>query len=419
VVAFLRIGSAAVTTGGGTSTSLAFTVPLGAQAGDTIGIWISDALISQTYSVPGSPAFTAQTTVAGSASGTVCLFSRVMDGTEGWTPGTSTVTVTLGTANPASGIIFAVGGTGGADPAFTSSGQVNVASTTVSVAGTTTANAGDLLVWLGFSVGTIGGGTAPGTITLPAGIAAAAPQVNSTGAGTFTNTGVIMGTGFAASPGATGSFNGTDSGSFHNGGLLLSFSDAGTTLPAPLQAHGAAALLAAGSQGSAPQLAGHGALSARARTATTARADGRGNLHATATVTASVVLTGRAVLAPRVVVRARVSLAGASAFSGIGIIRPGAHLTGSGRLSAVTRKPARAHLGGAGKMTSHFKVIILRQHFDPDSGGYLSAIATVTSPHVDEVFTMKLYERIRVQLIDDPPGHDTPLDPQDTGRPLT
>ena len=217
----LRAGSSAVSSGSTASSTLAFTIPSGAVPGDTVAIWVATPNTGLTWSVPGSPAFTAQAQVTGAASNACQLLTRVMDGTEGWTPGTSTVTVTLSSGTKfQAGVILAASGY--ADPPLSGSGQCNTsASLTITTPGVTTGRPGDLLVWLGFNQANAGG--TPGTITVPAGFAAQVTQASTSGTGSSVNAGILMGTGTSASAGATGNQNGSSSVSEKSGGLLLSF----------------------------------------------------------------------------------------------------------------------------------------------------------------------------------------------------
>lgn len=209
----LRAGSQSRTTGTG-STTLAMTVPSGATVGDKIVIFCAVGVGSNTWSAPG---FTAATAASGST-GSCQLLTRTMDGTEGWTPGTSTITVTESASHAWCAVICAI--PGGYDPS-PAAGQVNAASATISVPGVTTAHTGDLALWFGFCDGTGGGAGSPGTITVPSGYTAAVSQANSAGTGSVTNVGVILGTRTISGSGATGTQAGTASGSFINGGVLL------------------------------------------------------------------------------------------------------------------------------------------------------------------------------------------------------
>lgn len=212
----LRAGSQSKTTGGSSAT-LAMTVPSGAVSGDKIIIFCAVANGSNTWSASG---FTAATAASGST-GSCQLLTRTMDGTEGWTPGTSTVTVTESASHAWCAIIVAI--PGGYDP-NPAAGQVNAASTTINVPGVTTTHTGDLALWFAFSDGVGGGAGSPGTITVPSGYAAAVSQANSTGVGSVTNIGVLLGTKTISAAGATGTQSGTTSGSFINGGVLLCIS---------------------------------------------------------------------------------------------------------------------------------------------------------------------------------------------------
>lgn len=218
----LRAGSQSRTTGT-SATTLAMTVPSGAVSGDKIIIFCAAALGSQTWSAPG---FTASTAATGST-GSCQILRRTMDGTEGWTPGTSTITVTIGASHAWDAIICAV--PGGYDPT-PGTGQVNAASTTIAVPGVTTTHTNDLLIWFGFCDGTGGGAGSPGTITVPSGYTAQVSQANTTGVGSVTNIGVLMGTKTVAAAGATGTQNGSASGSFINGGVLVAISTSGAIL---------------------------------------------------------------------------------------------------------------------------------------------------------------------------------------------
>jgi hypothetical protein len=224
----LRAGSSAVSSGATASATLTFTIPSGAQAGDTIAIWVATPNTGLTWSVPGSPAFTAQAQTTGAASNACRLFTRTMDGTEGWTPGTSAVTVTLSSGTKyQAGVILAASGP--FDPPLSGSGQCNTsASLTITTPGVTTSQPGDLLIWLGFNQ--VAGGGTPGTISVPAGFTARVTQAATSGTGSSVNTAVLMGTGTASGAGATGNQNGSSSVAEKSGGLLLSFA----AVPAPL-----------------------------------------------------------------------------------------------------------------------------------------------------------------------------------------
>lgn len=214
----LRAGSAAVTTGAGSATTLPFTVPSGTAVGDRICIWLFGNTSGRTFSATGYTA-QASTNLSGATISGGLLYKTAVSGDLG---GSVTVTIS-GTASAWGGIIFAAAATSGFDPTPADGGQLNAASTTLAVPGQTTTINGDLLVWVaGTRSGAAGG--APGTITIPAGFTGQVSEASTTSA-TATNVGVIMATATQATAGATGSENGTVSASQANGGQVICFAD--------------------------------------------------------------------------------------------------------------------------------------------------------------------------------------------------
>lgn len=216
-MAALRAGTAAfeVTPA---SANINFTIPSGTKPGDTIYIWCTAGFGSQTWT---APSFTAQTAATGT-NGSCQLLTYSYLGTEGWTPGTTTVTVTMSASHVWGGYIFASPGV--PDPGISSSGQVNAASTTIAISGVTTANTGDLFVVLMFNTGSAGAGGAPGTITPPAGFTAIGTGAKTTGSGATTNTGILIAQTSILASGASGSQNAGAAASTTNGGLLIALS---------------------------------------------------------------------------------------------------------------------------------------------------------------------------------------------------
>lgn len=221
-MALLRAGTASFTTGTSSATK-AVTIPSGTLVGDEIGIYCAVGNGSVTWSCP---TFTAATPASGTT-GSCQVLTHVYTGTEGWTPGTTTVTVTASGSHPWSGAIFAVPGS--FDPAPVA-GRVNGAVGTITVSGVTTSHAGDVLIWCGFCDGVGAGAGTPGTITPPGGYTAETTQANSTGSGSVTNVGVMLASKTQTAAGATGAQNGSNSGSFINGGLLIAVASSGATL---------------------------------------------------------------------------------------------------------------------------------------------------------------------------------------------
>ncbi len=223
-MATLRAGSSAVTTGTSSAT-LNVTIPSGTVVGDTVLIWPTMGFQTITFSATGFTAQTATSTTFASCQ----LLSRVMDGTEGWTPGTTTVTVTASASHSWNAVICAVGDTAGFDPALSGSGQINASSTTLSVPGVTTTAANDLLVWFGFEQ--FGSGVTPAIeITVPSGFTAAVTEVLSSGVNT-SNIGTLFATHTQAAAGATGNEDGSISTARVNGGLVVSFAPAAAGAP--------------------------------------------------------------------------------------------------------------------------------------------------------------------------------------------
>lgn len=218
----LRAGSAAVTTGSGTATTLIFTVPSGTQVGDTIVIWCFGNIAAHTQSATGYASLAATNTGSATCSGGVLSKTAVLGDLGG------SVTVTRsGSATTWGGVIFAVGATAGFDPTPADGGQINLASTTLTVPGQTTTLNGDLIVWpAGVKSGSAGG--TPATITIPAGFTTQVAQSNTTST-TVVNAGVILATATQTSAGATGNENGSVSVSQANGGMVICFGDTGGT----------------------------------------------------------------------------------------------------------------------------------------------------------------------------------------------
>lgn len=209
----------AFTTGSVASTTLSVTKEAGTASGDMIFMWCVCGVAGQTFSCPG---FSSKPAVSGT-NGSAQLLYRQADGTEG-----ASFTVTASSSRLFGAIRGTVIGPTALsflfDPVPSASGQVNANSTTVTVAGVTTTQNGDLLIWLGFDVGV--GGATPQAITLPAGgggitWASAFAQVNST-AGGLPNVGARMATATQATAGTTGSQNGSLGSAQPSGGMLLS-----------------------------------------------------------------------------------------------------------------------------------------------------------------------------------------------------
>jgi hypothetical protein len=220
----VRAGSASFNSGsaGSPTTLTGIVVPSGAVAGDWIVIWAAWPHAGFTMTPPSG--FTSQTVTVGS-SGNQQLFTRVMDGTEGWTPGTTTLTLTCSSGNPIAASIVAVGNTSGPDPQLAGSGNIQT-SATITVNGITPLNDGDLILWCAQSLGALTAGTAAGTITKPASVTVRATQSSTTNATSATNVGTLIGSFVQTGHAATGNVNGTDSSSFLNGGVMLAFAPA-------------------------------------------------------------------------------------------------------------------------------------------------------------------------------------------------
>jgi hypothetical protein len=210
----LRATSAGNTGTNATATSFTIAQPTGLAVGDVCLLWVHMAAITKTATATG---FSAVTAVSGSTQSTQ-LLSRTITGAESWP-----LTVTLSAGVPASGVIYAVQGAAGFDPTPSVSGQTNTASTTITVAGVTTTQADDLLVWFAGVEGT--SGNAPPTITKPAAMTARSTQ-SSSSATTAVNSGSMCADLVQVTAGATGNQNGTSSASRANSGMLVALSPA-------------------------------------------------------------------------------------------------------------------------------------------------------------------------------------------------
>lgn len=152
-------------------------------------------------------------------------FTRVADGTEG----------TTANAGFATGYDYAVlcadyqGVKSAApfDPIPPNSGQINNASTTITVPWVTATQPSDELAWFGVSTGP--SGTAPGVIGVPSGFTAKVTQNNSANT-TGRNLGSIFADKSATFIGATGNENGISSTSVVNGGILVSLRSAAASV---------------------------------------------------------------------------------------------------------------------------------------------------------------------------------------------
>jgi hypothetical protein len=300
----LEPGSSASTSGTGTGTTIALTVPSGTQPGDIILIYCYASVIDVTFS---APSFAAQSSVTGGAgSGSAQLLTYTYLGTEGWTPGSTTITTTASTATEWACAIVSVNGS--VDPAFAGSGQINTASTTIDVAGVTTDFADDLLVWFGFT--REAGATSVGTITPPSGFSDIFSQVSSS-IGSGNNVGLIAASNTGGAAGATGVQNGGDSVSQVNGGLLIAFNTA-TVISPTATLTGSGTLSPVVSIGPSSVLSGSGSLTAAGGVA--------GVLTGVATLTGSGSLSSHgAVVVP-----------GVSTLSGSGSLTATAEETGGG-----------------------------------------------------------------------------------------
>lgn len=200
----LRAGSAIVTTGAGTATTLSFTVPSGTAVGDTIGIWLFTGLTSRTFSATGYTYTAATNPGSASASGGL-LFKTAVIGDLG---GSVTVTIS-GAATVWAGTIFAVLASSGFDPSTADGGQISTSASSVSDSNTnTTLLNGDLVMWPGGCRSGAGGGT-PATITPPSsatgysGFSTVVAQSSTTHA-SVVNVGIILAKFTQTSAGNTG-----------------------------------------------------------------------------------------------------------------------------------------------------------------------------------------------------------------------
>jgi hypothetical protein len=186
-------------------------LPVGYQPGDMLIIWL---VWNGTGTSPTLSGWTSYTKVTGTIG--VKMFTRVATGTEG-----SSVSV-----NFASGFVYSglcadyenVNLAAPLDPVPPNSGQINAASTTITVPGVTTSRSDDELVWFGATTGP--SGSAPGTITVPTGFTAEVSQDNSAST-SARNSGTILADQLEAAPGATGNRNGASSTSVINAGMLV------------------------------------------------------------------------------------------------------------------------------------------------------------------------------------------------------
>jgi hypothetical protein len=224
----LRAGSNVATTGSGTGLTVAPTVPSGAVAGDLILIWCVSVQANTGFSAPN---FAAQLPNLTNASGMCQLLYYTMTGAEGWTPGTTTITVTGSETTVDSATICAVGGWSGFDPP--NFGQVNPGSLSINCSGIVTTQPNDLLLWFGFAGA--GSGVSLSTLSVPAEFTAAISQVNTTRS-SATNYGVIFGSATQAVAGATGAQNGSQTTSLGNGAQLIALAgQPWQTWPSPTQ----------------------------------------------------------------------------------------------------------------------------------------------------------------------------------------
>jgi hypothetical protein len=183
--------------------------------GDTIYVYVAAGPISLTFSIPSFSSLTAVTGSSGAGSCQLLYYTYL--GTEGWTPGTTTVTLTSSAAAEMVADICAVSGL--LDPGLALSGQINASSATITVAGVTTRYSNDMQLWFGWN--RISTGTSP-VITQPAGWSVAVAQ-SSCSTSASANPALLMATRAGGVYGATGNQNGTSATAESNGGLMLSF----------------------------------------------------------------------------------------------------------------------------------------------------------------------------------------------------
>lgn len=213
----IEAGSQALGTGTATATTQTFTIPSGTQTGDTVCIYCVAAANVTFSSGTGATAFTAQAVTTGGSAPFGMLLTHTYTGSEGWTPGTSTVVVTKSASAAAwVGVIFSVLGT--FDPALSGSGAQSAGSTTVAIAGVTTTNNGDLIIWIASN--TTASGVTPGTITPPTGYTSITGQVSTTNS-SHANSGLIVATNTQTTAGATGTISGTDSAAQAYAGVVI------------------------------------------------------------------------------------------------------------------------------------------------------------------------------------------------------
>lgn len=210
-------GVTATNSGTGKSGStISVPLPSGYKAGDMLIIWLEWNGTSTSPTLPGWTSYTKVTNTIG-----MKMFTRVADGTEG-----TTANVGFATGYDYAVLCADYEGVKSAtplDPIPPNSGQINNASTTITVPGVTTTQPSDELVWFGVSTGP--SGTAPGVIGVPSGFTAEVAQNNSANT-TGRNLGNILADKSATFIGATGNENGTSSTSVVNGGILVSLRSA-------------------------------------------------------------------------------------------------------------------------------------------------------------------------------------------------
>lgn len=196
----LRAGANYNNTGTAAATSLTVIVPSGVAIGDYLVIFVGSGQAANTDSVTTGTWVTA---ASQNTSGTSALFYHFYTGTEGWTPGTTTIGLHFANMTLVAAWIGAVGVTSGIDNSqFEAVG--NTASSTISLPALVTSSTQDLM--LGFWGISNGGGGTPPSVTVNANFTAFGTQSN-TGASSGTNVGIIAGTWTVPTSGSTGAMN--------------------------------------------------------------------------------------------------------------------------------------------------------------------------------------------------------------------
>jgi hypothetical protein len=197
---------------GNTGSTITVNLPSGIQVGDMLVIWMTWNGTSTNPTLTGWTGYTKVTNTIG-----IKMFTRVADGTEG-----SSVSIGFAPGFNESLIAADYAGVSSVtplDPVPPSSGQINNASTTITVPGVTTTIANDELVWFGATTGP--SGATPGVITVPSGFTTESAQ-NNTSNTIGRNEGTILADQELATAGATGNENGASSTSVVNAGVLVS-----------------------------------------------------------------------------------------------------------------------------------------------------------------------------------------------------